>query len=371
MNEGKRIFIAEPCLDGNEKKYVNDCLDTNWISSVGKYVSAFEERFAEYCGTKYALTCANGTVSLQLAMLALGIKAGDEVIVPTFTYIASANTVRYCGATPIFVDSDYGSWNIDVTKIEEKITPRTKAIMPVHLYGLVCDMDPIIALAEKYGLHVIEDAAEAHGATYKGKRAGSFGIINSFSFFGNKIITTGEGGMVTTNDEALYNRMKLLRGQGMDPTRRYWFTDIGYNFRMTNLQAAVGLGQLENIERHINKRAEIAALYKWYLSEYSNLFHPQSFSNDYGHVYWMYSVLLSKDVKITRDELMVKMNDDNIETRPLFYPLHIMPPYKSDDVFTVAEDISARGLNLPTHSGMNETDVKRVADSLIRWSSCK
>lgn len=369
MPKSKKIFVAEPQLSGNEKKYVLDCLDTNWISSAGKYVSAFEEAFADFCGVKYALTCANGTVSLQLAMDALGIGSSDEVIVPTFTYIASANTVRYLNATPVFVDCDYSTWNIDVKKIEEKITSKTKAIMPVHLYGLMCDMDPIEEIARKYGLHIVEDAAEAHGATYKGRNAGSIGVINSFSLFGNKIITTGEGGMVTTNDEELCKRMRLLRGQGMDLERRYWFTTVGYNFRMTNLQAAIGLAQLENIDTYLKKRQEISDMYRHYLKNYSDLFETQSYTGDYGHVYWMYSVMLRKNVSISRDALIEALAEEGIETRPLFYPLHIMPPYLSNESFPVSEDISARGINLPTHGGLTEDDVKCVAEHLIQLCS--
>jgi len=354
--------VAQPTLNGKEKKYVMDCLDSNWISSAGKYVTAFEEAFAKFCGVRYALTCANGTVSLQLALAALGIGPGDEVIVPTFTYIASANAVRYLGATPVFAECKYDTWNIDTKNIEQLITPRTKAIMPVHLYGLMCDMDALNELAKKHNLFIVEDAAEAHGAIYKGRKAGSFGIINSFSFFGNKIITTGEGGMVTTDDEALYNRMKLLRGQGMDPVRRYWFTVTGYNFRMTNIQAAIGLAQLENIGSFMHKRLELARMYKQFLPV--ERFETQVTSPEYEHVYWMYSILLPKDSPVSRDETIEKLASEGIETRPLFYPLHVMPPYQSNKSFPVSEEVANRGLNLPTHCAMSEQDVQRVAEAI-------
>lgn len=245
MEKTWKIPLAYPLLNGNEKKYVLDCLHTSWISSVGKYVDQFEKSFQDFCGTKYAISCANGTVALHLALLACGIGKGDEVIVPTLTYIASANAVSYCGALPVFVDSEKDTWNMDPAKIEEKINERTKAIIAVHLYGHPVNMEPILKIAEKYGLIVIEDAAEAHGAEYKGKKVGSIGHIGCFSFFGNKIITTGEGGMITTNDDALNEKIRLLKNQGMDQNRKYWFPVIGYNYRLTNLQAAIG-GTVKN-----------------------------------------------------------------------------------------------------------------------------
>ena len=243
-----RISIANPILNGNERKYIDECIDTGWISANGRFVKEFEEKFAAFCGVRYALACCNGTVTLHLALLALGIGEGDEVIMPTLTYIATANAVRYCGATPVFVDSEADTWNISPEEIEKHITPRTKAIIPVHLYGLACNMDAILDIAKRHDLKVIEDAAEAHGAAWRNKLVGSMGDVGSFSFFGNKIITCGEGGMVTTNDPELYEKMKLLRAQGVDPNKRYWHTMVAYNYRMTNMQAAVGLAQLENVE---------------------------------------------------------------------------------------------------------------------------
>lgn len=361
----KKISVAMPRFVGNEKKYLNECIDTGWISSAGKFVTEFEEAFAKFCGTKYALTCANGTVSLHLALLALGIGEGDEVIIPTLTYIATANAVRYCGATPVFVDSETDTWNIDPSKIEEKITNKTKAIMPAHLYGHSADMNPIMELAKKYNLYVIEDAAEAHGATYKGKKVGSIGTIGSFSFFGNKIITSGEGGMVVTDDEALYNRMKFLRAQGMDPNKRYWHTEIAYNYRMTNMQAAVGLAQLEKIEWHLAERQRIADLYIKYFADLKDYIDIPKEMEWGHHVYWMYSIILKDNVTISRDELRTRLEEKGIETRPLFYPMHIMPPYYEEtDEYSNAVKLAARGINLPTHSLLEEEDIAYIVESI-------
>ncbi|MEG1584668.1 MAG: DegT/DnrJ/EryC1/StrS family aminotransferase [Anaerovorax sp.] len=282
----ERISIASPILNGNERKYIDECIDTGWISANGRFIKEFEEKFAEFCGVKYALACSNGTVTLHLALKALGISPGDEVIMPTLTYIATANAVDYCGATPVFVDSESDTWNIDVKDIEAKITTKTKAIIPVHLYGLPCNMDEIMNLSRRYSLPVIEDAAEAHGAQWDGKAVGSMGEIGSFSFFGNKIITCGEGGMLTTNNEELYTKMKLLRSQGVDPNKRYWHTSVAYNYRMTNMQAAVGLAQLENVQWHLQQRQRVAALYQKYLPMLGDKVSVQTVPQKATNVYW-------------------------------------------------------------------------------------
>ncbi len=362
-----RISIANPVFNGNEKKYLNECIDTGWVSANGRFIKEFEDKFAEFCGSKYAISCSNGTVSLHLILLGLGIGPGDEVIMPTLTYIATANCVRYCGATPVFVDSDLHTFNIDPNKIEEKITNKTKAIMPVHLYGLSADMDPIMKIAEKYNLHVIEDAAEAHGAEYKGKKVGSIGKAASFSFFGNKVITSGEGGMVTTDDDELYKRMKLLKGQAVSSEKRYWHVDVGYNYRMTNMQAAVGLGQLENIGWHMEQRKRIADLYRKYLSDVTDYVVLQEEPESYKHVYWMSNVILQDNVKKERDIVMKEMEDCNIEMRPVFYPMHIMPPYFDNSVsYPVAEMLGSRGISLPSHALLTEIDVNFICDNLKR-----
>ncbi|MCA1293924.1 DegT/DnrJ/EryC1/StrS family aminotransferase [Paenibacillus sp. alder61] len=366
MKAVNRIPLANPVLNGNERKYVLDCIDTGWISANGKYVTEFEEKFADFCGTKHALSCANGTVALHLPLLAYGVGQGDEIIIPTFTYIATANAVKYCGATPVLVDCQNGSWGIDPNKIEEKITTRTKGIIVVHLYGHPVDMDPVMEIAKKHNLFVIEDAAEAHGAEYKGKVVGSIGDVGTFSFFGNKIISTGEGGMITTSDNELADRMRLLRGQAMDPTRRYWFNEVGYNYRMTNLQAAVGLGQLENISWHMGQRRRIAAEYIERLSQYSELFTLQPEMPWAKHAYWMVSILLSDKVKASRDEIMSMLEDDGIETRPLFYSMHQMPPYyDGSSDYTVSDAISSRGFNIPTNATLSEEELDYICDRLV------
>lgn len=361
----ERITIATAILNGNEKKYVDECIDTGWISANGRFISEFEKKFAEFCGTKYALACCNGTMTLHLALLALGVGPGDEVIMPTLTYIATANAVTYCGATPVFVDSEPDTWNMDPEKLEEKITPNTKVIIPVHLYGLSCNMDRIMEIARKHNVAVVEDAAEAHGATWNGKVVGSMGDIGSFSFFGNKIITSGEGGMLITNDEKMYEHMKLLRSQGVDPHKRYWHSMVAYNYRMTNLQAAVGLAQLENVQWHLAQRKRVAALYDKYLPMLGDLVTTQAVPPQANHVYWMNSVILSGSVKLSRDEVMKRMEECNIEMRPLFYPMHIMPPYKDESVHApVAESVSSRGINLPSHGLLTEEQVRYIVESL-------
>lgn len=364
-NSMKRISIANPVFNGNEKKYINECVDTGWVSANGRFVKEFEEKFARFCDCKYALSCSNGTVSLHLILVALGIKPGDEVIMPTLTYIATANSVKYCGATPVFVDSELGTFNMDPKKIEEKITPNTKAIMPVHIYGLSADMDPIMEIAKKYNLLVIEDAAEAHGAEYKGRKVGSIGTAASFSFFGNKVITCGEGGMVTTNDEKLYERMKLLKGQAVSPDKRYWHLDVGYNYRMTNMQAAIGLAQLENIEWHMEQRKRVADLYRKNLQGFEKYMVLQEEPEGYKHVYWMSNVILQDTVTKPRDQVMEEMEACNIEMRPVFYPMHIMPPYFDENAsFPVAERLASRGISLPSHALLTDADIAYICDCL-------
>lgn len=362
----KRINIACPVFNGNEKKYLMECIDTGWVSANGRFVTAFEETFAKACGTKYALSCSNGTVTLHLTLLALDIGPGDEVIVPTLTYIASANVVRYCGATPVFIDSEPDTFNLDPALLEAKITKRTKAIMPVHLYGLPANMPEIMRIADKHGIPVIEDAAEAFGATVQGRPAGSIGLMSSFSFFGNKIITCGEGGMITTNDEALYQKMKLLKGQGMSPERRYWHLVVGYNYRMTNMQAAIGLGQLENVDWHIAQRKRVAARYAERFAGQEDLIRLQAVPEGFTSVYWMVNVILQDAVQKARDDVMAEMEARGIEMRPVFYPMHIMPPYfQSDAHFPVADRLGARGISLPTHAELTDEDIDYVAQSLL------
>lgn len=357
----KFIPISVPNLSGNEKKYVLDCMDTTWISSNGRYINEFESTFGAWIGSKNALTCCNGTVALHLPLLALGINPGDEILVPALTYIATANAVQYCGGTPVFVDCLRDTWNIDPADMERKITSRTKGIIPVHLYGNPCDMDAVMAIAKKHNLFVLEDAAECHGASFGNKKAGTFGIAGIFSFFGNKIITTGEGGMVVTDDSELAGKIRLLKGQGMDPNRRYWFPITGYNYRMTNIEAAIGLAQLENIDTHIAARKQIADWYQEFLGEISKHISPQKITAGAVNVWWMYSILLSSEAIISRDALMQALALDGIETRPFFYPMHIMPAFFNEQAkCPVSESVSARGINLPTHALLTREDVEYI-----------
>jgi perosamine synthetase len=360
-----RISVAAPMLDGNEAKYVADCIAREWISAGGEYSQRFERDFADYCTTRHAITCSNGTVAIHLALLALGVGPGDEVIVPTLTYIATANAVLYCGATPVFVDSEPGTMNMDPAALAAAVTPRTRGIIPVHLYGHPADMDPILAVARQHGLFVLEDAAEAHGARYRGRRVGSLGNAATFSFFGNKVITTGEGGMVTTDDDELAERMTLLRGQGMDKNRRYWFPVVGYNYRLTNLQAAVGVAQLERIDHLLELRAQVARWYDEELAPVADLLDLPVSREWASPVTWMYTVVLSEATTVDRDDLIARLEQDQIETRPVFHPLHIMPPYAHiGGHFPVAERLGARGLNLPTHPRLSRDDVARVSARL-------
>ena len=362
-----KIPVAVPAFAGNEKKYVNDCMESGWISSAGKYVELFEARFAEFCNVKHAIACCNGTVALHLALVALGVGTGDEVIVPTLTFVATANAVAYCGATPVFADSENETWNIDPEQVESKITARTKGIIAVHLYGHPAKMSALRTIARRHKLFLLEDAAEAHGAVCDGQTVGSIGDAAVFSFYANKIITTGEGGMVVTDDDALAERARLFRGQGMDPNRRYWFPVIGYNYRMMNLPAAIGLAQLEKIEYFLELRKRIAALYCEHLQGIEGLSWQTEQSSWARHVYWMFNIILDTDFGTSRDDAMKFLAKRGIETRPVFYPLHTLPPYAagvSGERFPVAENLAQNGISLPTWSGLEENDIEYVCDAI-------
>lgn len=361
-----RISVAQPKLAGNERKYVLDCLDTNWISSNGKYIAAFEEAFAKFCGVKHAVAANNGTTALHLALVALGLQPGDEVIIPTVTYIATANAVRYCGATPVLADVCADTMNIDPADIERRITPKTRGIIPVHLYGHPADMDALAAVAKRHGLWLLEDAAEAHGAEVGGRRVGALGECATFSFFGNKIVTTGEGGMVTTNDDELAKKLRLYRGQGVDPERRYWFPVVGYNYRMTNIQAAIGLAQMETIDAALAERQSLARLYDEALAPLRNQLVLPSTRPGTHHVFWMYTVFLREGDEARRDAVMKALDADGIETRPVFHPMHVLPPYREANVYPVADTWAQRGINLPTHQFLTPADIGRIAASLQR-----
>ena len=353
----RRIPVAKPLLDGNERKYVNDCLKTNWLS-YGPYNRKFERAFAKYCGVRYAISCKSGTQALVLALRALDVGPGDEVIVPTLTYASTAFAVNHVGARPVFVDSESRTGNWDAKKVYEAVTPETKAIIPVHLYGHPAEMEMVPA-----DIAMLEDAAEAHGARYYGKTVGSIGDVGVFSFFANKIITTGEGGMVTTDNKEVADKARLLMNVGQDPNRRYWHTDIGYNGRLTNLQAAIGLAQLENLAWYLVQREKIEKTYRAYLEDRRGIILTKTKPGVWP-VCWMFAVVLGDG--ISRGRVMQELATDGIETRPFFYPIHTMPPYATGQKLPVAERLSGQGILLPTWVGLKEKDIERVSLSLAK-----
>ena len=376
MNEIKKrikkmiIPIAEPLLKGNELKYISNCIKTGWISSLGKYVIEFEKGFSRFCGSSYGVSTSNGTAALHLALKTLGIGLDDEVIVPTLTFVATANAVVYTGAKPIFVDSETFTWNIDPQKIEEKITNKTKAIIVVHLYGHPCDMEPILDIARRYKLYVVEDSAQAHGAKYKGRTVGSIGDISCFSFYGNKIITTGEGGMIVTNNIEWYKRSCFLRDHSMSKNRRYYHPEIGYNYRLTNIQAAIGLAQLERLTRILLIREKINNLYNHLLCDVKGI-SLQPRAEWANRVCWLYSIVVEKDFSLSRDELILQLNKKGIDTRPFFIPMHMLPPHKTDQDFPVAEGLSEKGLNLPSSIALKDREIEFICNAIKKIKSKK
>jgi len=359
------IPIAKPSLGEEELKNVIQAFKEGWISSKGRFVQEFEEKFSDYLGAKYGVATSNGTAALHLALEALGISAGDEVIVPTLTFIATANSVKYTGAKPIFVDSHPNYWCIDPKEVEQHITSRAKAIIPVHLYGHPSDMGKIMDIAEAHELFVIEDAAEAHGAEYKKKKVGSFGNIACFSFYGNKIVTTGEGGICLTDNEELAQKMRILRDHGEDLNRKYWYNVIGFNYRMTNLQAAIGVAQLEKLDEFIRVKRQLAQFYNELLKDVNGISLPPE-EPWAKNVYWMYSVLIEDDYSLTRDELIEEYRQEYIETRPFFNPIHTMPLYRSRESHPVAEKLSKKGINLPSFIELKKEGIERIAEIIRR-----
>jgi len=356
------IPVWEPVLDGNEKRYVLDCLETNWISSLGSYITRFEETMARWCGVPHAVACSSCTTGLHLALTALGIGPGDEVLIPDFTLIVSANTVIQAGARPVLVDADPKTWCIDPAKIEAKVGPRSRAIMPVHMYGHPCDMEAILSIARRHGLLVIEDCAEAHGARIGDRPVGSFGDAACFSFYGNKILTTGEGGMVLCSDPALADRMRLLRNQAFDHPR-FVHREVGFNYRLTNVQAAIGLAQAERADEKVERKREIA---RWYAEAFAGVEDVELPWEAPGakNVYWMYSVVLEHGNRV---QVMERLRSENIETRPFFVPLHQQPLYAAacrGERFPIAEEVAAGGLNLPSGNELTEATVERLATAL-------
>jgi perosamine synthetase len=361
-----RLPVMEPVLKGRELEYIMDCLSSNWISSQGNYINRFQEFFREYLSVDYALTVCNGTAALHLAMIALGIGREDEVIVPDLTFVAPASMALLCGAKPIFVDVDRKTWTMDHTTIEARITERTRAIVPVHLYGHPCDMGPIMEVAKRHNLFVIEDCAEALGAEYKGRKVGTFGDIGTFSFFANKVITTGEGGMVTTNSLELHRKMQLLRDHGMTREKRYWHHVAGFNYRLTNLQAAIGLAQMEKIDDFLSYREEVVARYDSALKNINGIILPprEAWAKN---IFWLYSLVVDEQgAGIDRDTLQANLTGNGIDTRPFFYPLHKQPPFASeaDRSFPNTEWLAARGLSLPTSNNIKLEDVDKVCAAI-------
>ena len=364
------IPVAEPLLGDKELEYVTDCIKSGWISSLGQYVRDFESRFAAYCGVRYGVATFNGTVALHLLMAALNLGPGDEVIMPSLTYVATANAARYTGATPVFVDSERETWNIDPDAVTEAITPRTKAIIAVHLYGHPANLAPLRSVADAHGLWLFEDAAEAHGACYYGRRVGGLSDAAIFSFYGNKIITTGEGGIIVTNNRAWAERAFFLENQGRYPDNPYWHSEVAYNYRMTNIQAAIGLAQLERIDEMLAIRCRNAAHYNQRLAETPGLTLPPQLSWA-ENVYWMYSLIVEDEFGLDRDTLRSELDAAGIETRPFFYPVHALPMYNTGQSLPVAEDLGRRGLNLPSGATLTTDQIDFVCDTLIKIQKLK
>mgnify|MGYP001296652997 CR=1 FL=1 len=367
-----KIPVLEPKLEGNELKYIVNCLETNWISSQGKYVNKFEEMFSAIHNDIYSLSVSSGTTALHLALVALGIGDGDEVIIPNLTFAACANAVILASAKPVLCEVDAFSWCIDINEAEKLITKETKAIMAVHLYGQVCDIEPLVDLCKNKNIFLIEDCAEAIGSSIKERRVGTFGDASTFSFFGNKTISTGEGGMILFKKKEIQNKAKILRDHGMNPSKRYWHDEIGFNYRLTNLQASIGVAQLERFESILEKKLEIAKLYKKNLHGGENILMLPNEYSDVVNSNWLFTIILSN--KMNRDLLIDELNNLGIETRPVFYNLHVMPPYinfRTSQSLLNSLKISKNGLSLPTSLSLQKEDIIYVCDSLKRLLSLK
>jgi perosamine synthetase len=369
-----RIPVAYPDLRGNEENYVLDAIRTSWISSSGAYIDRFEKLFAELCDARACIGVCNGTIALHLALLTLDVRPGDEVIVPSLTFVATANAVRYVGGEPVFVDVDPGTWCLDAKKIEDAITPRTKGIIAVHLYGHPADMDAINQIAGVNGLWVVEDAAEAPLATYKERPTGSLATMATFSFYGNKVFTSGEGGALTVNDAGLELRARTLRGQGMDPTRRYYFPVIGYNFRMTNIAAALLCAQLERRDAIVSRRDEIFALYRKLLEKVPGIGF-QTVADWARPCPWLFCIAIDESrFGCSRDDVMAELARLGVDSRPFFVPLHTLPPFRESsrsrgDLLPVTERLGSSGISLPTYSTMTDEDVHKVAECIVALTS--
>jgi perosamine synthetase len=363
------IPVNEPLLDGNEKKYLNQCIDTGWISSEGNFVKQFEQMMAAKCDRKYGIAVSNGSVAIDAAIAALGITKGDEVIMPTFTIISCASAIVRVGALPILIDADPITWNMDVNQIESKITPRTKAIMIVHIYGLPVDVDPILELADKYGLFIIEDAAEMHGQTYKDRPCGSFGDISTFSFYPNKHITTGEGGMIVTNSSKLAERCQSLRNLCFQPHKRFVHEELGWNMRMSNLQAALGVAQLERLDEFVKRKRQMGKIYTKLLAYITTIQLPLAKIDYAENIYWVYGLILKDDVPFDAETAMKKLSEFKIGTRPFFWCMHEQPVFQKMGLFEkvscpVAEKLARRGFYVPSGLALTEEQIVQVSTNL-------
>jgi perosamine synthetase len=362
-----RIPVLEPYLSKKEAGYVQDCMNSNWISSQGKYIQKFEEMFEKYHPGTHAVAVANGTVALHLALTALGVGKGDEVIVPAVTFVATINAVLYCNATPVICEIDAKTWCIDPKNIASLINSKTKAIIPVHLYGQSCDMHKICRIANQKNIKIVEDTAEALGSCLEKKPLGTFGDSSTFSFFGNKTISTGEGGMVLFKNSKLAKKAKILRDHGMNPNRKYWHDIVGFNYRMTNLQASIGVAQMERLNKILVKKREIAEFYKKSLKNVPGIRLFPFESKKIKHSHWLYTVVLSN--KIARDQVISELLECGIDTRPVFYPLHFMPPYEKhlrSNSLKVSENISLQGLSLPSSASLGKEELDFIVSNLKR-----
>ena len=364
------IPVNEPILTGNEKKYLNQCIDTGWISSEGPFVDMFEKNFSKQVNREYGITVTNGTAAIDVAIEALGIKTGDEVIMPTFTIISCVLQIVRSGATPVFIDCDPVTWNMNVTDLEELITPRTKAIMVVHIYGLPVEMAPVLRIARKYDLKVIEDAAQMIGQTYNGEPCGSFGDISTFSFYPNKHITTGEGGMIVTDCEELNKECRSLRNLCFKEGRRFVHESLGWNLRMSNIQAALGQAQLERLDEFVSKKREMGRIYNSLLSSLTCFEFPKDKTEYAENIYWVYGLVLKDEVEFDADIAIKKLAELGVGARPFFWCLHEQPYFNKQGLFLekkypVAERLARRGFYIPSGLSLEEPQLVRVAEALF------
>ena len=363
------IPVNTPLLDGNERKYLNECIDTGWISSEGPFVKKFEESFASIIGRKHGIAVCNGTAALDAAIDILEIGPGDEVIMPTFTIISCISQIVRAGAKPVLVDSNPITWNMDINQIEDKITPRTRVIMVVHIFGLPVDIDPVLEIAQRYGLKVLEDSAEMHGQTYKGKPCGSFGNISTFSFYPNKHITTGEGGMIVTNNDQMAEDCRSLRNLCFQPNMRFVHERLGWNLRMTNMQAALGVAQLERLDEFVARKRSMGRLYTELLSKTSGIQLPLPATDYADNIYWVFGVVLGDEVDFNAAEAILRLAAKNVGSRPFFWPMHEQPVlmkmgFFKGEKYPVAERIARRGFYLPSGIALTNEQIEFSAQAL-------